>query len=182
MKVLILNGSPRRRGETASLLDAFKKECQGQVREFFAFEGKIRSCTDCRYCRTHQGCAIQDGGQELMEAIAQSDCILIASPVWFGTLSGELLAMLSRTQQLFSAEFFRKEPKLASKKGGILLTAGGSGGTEGAIQTAAIILKQMGVSEIFPPICAKETDRRSASEDREALEGAKKLADYFNKK
>ncbi len=183
MKTLILNGSPRKGGDTAALVKVVKEHLQGEVLEIFAFDGAIRPCTDCRYCRTHQGCAIRDGGAALLERIAKSDCILIASPVWFGTLPGELLSMLSRLQSQFSAEFFRHEEKLgAPKKGAILLAAGGAGGAEGAIQTATILLKQMDAAEIFPPVCSLKTDRLPASKDEAALEGAKKIAEYFNKR
>lgn len=183
MKTLILNGSPRKGGDTAALVKAVKERLQGEAEELFAFDGAIRPCTDCRYCRTHEGCSIQDGGAELLKAIAESDCILIASPVWFGTLPGELLSMLSRLQCQFSAEFFRHEERLgAPKKGAILLAAGGSGGAENAIQTATILLKQMNAKEIFPPVCSLKTDQQSASADEAALEGAKRIAEYFNQK
>ncbi len=183
MKTLILNGSPRKGGDTAALVKAVKERLQGEVEEIFAAESNVRPCTDCRYCRTHQGCAIQDGGADLLEKIAESDRILIASPVWFGTLPGELLSMLSRLQSQFSAEFFRHEQKMgAPKKGAILLTAGGSGGVENAIETATILLKQMNVTQWMEPVCAKETDRRPAAEDQGAVSGAIKIAEYFNKK
>ena len=181
MKTLILNGSPRKGGDTAALVQAVKARLQGEVEEIFAAESNVRPCTDCRYCRTHQGCAIQDGGAALLEKIAKSDRILIAAPVWFGTLPGELLSMLSRLQSQFSAEFFRHEGKLgAPKKGAILLAAGGAGSAEGAIQTATILLKQMNAAEIFPPVCSLKTDQQPASEDKAALAGANTIAEYFN--
>ena len=181
MKTLILNGSPRKRGDTAHLIQAVKEHLQGEVREIRAFEAGIRSCTDCRYCRAHADCAIRDGGKELLAAIRESDCILIASPVWFGTLPGELLSMLSRLQAEFSGHAFRGEPMpTRNKKGAILLTAGGSGGEENAIQTATILLKEMGAGEIFPAVCVKETDHRPASENVDVLEKAKQIAAFFN--
>lgn len=161
------------------MIEAVKAELQGEVLEFFP-DPSIRPCSDCRFCREHPGCTLQDGWQALEQQIRRADRILIASPVWFGTLPGELLSMLSRLQSGFNARFFRREPQEKGKKGGILLTAGSTGGAEGAIQTATILLKEMGVEELFPPVCSLQTDRIPARQDQNALAGAKQLADFLN--
>lgn len=180
MKTLILNGSPRKGGDTAALIAALRTVLKGEVREIRAFDETVRPCVDCRFCRIHAGCAIQDRWQEIRDAIAESDCIIIASPVWFGALPGELLSMLSRLQADFSARVFRGEKAaFADKKGGILLASGGTGGENSAARIAGILLKEMGVSEFFSPVCAKETDRRPAAEEAEAL--VQGLAEFLNK-
>lgn len=164
MKTLILNGSPRKRGDTAVLLAEL--ELPGEVRRIDAFEAHVSPCLDCRYCREHPGCCIRDEMQEIYQAIEESDRIVIASPIWFGTLPGPLLSLASRLQTYFSAWFFRKEPKLCGKKGAVILTGGGTGGEDAAYATAVMLLRQMGVEGEVPMAASLHTDRVPAKEDR----------------
>lgn len=180
MKTLILNGSPRKKGDTAALLAAL--QLPGEVAEVSAFETEVRPCLDCRYCRTHKGCSIKDGMQGLYPQLEQSDCVILAAPIWFGTLPGPLLTLLSRVQTYFSSRFFRKEPALRGKKGAVILTGGGTGGAESAYRTACIILRELGVEGEIPLVTSLQTDRIPAAEDTDALRELKGIQDYFNKK
>lgn len=80
MKTLIFNGSPRKDGDTASLLAAFlqseAKHPGGDYKIVHAYDAGIQPCTDCRFCRHHAGCSIQDGMQEVYAYIQQCDNIL----------------------------------------------------------------------------------------------------------
>lgn len=180
MKTLILNGSPRKNGETAALLK--KMNLSGEVTVVDAFSAKVSPCLDCRYCRTHPGCSIRDGMQAIYQEIEESDAVILASPVWFGTLPGPLLTLVSRVQTYFSARFFRKEPSLGEKKGAVILTAGGTGGEESAYRTACIVLRELGVAGEIPLVTSLQTDRLPASEDENALEKLEEISVYLNKK
>ncbi len=154
----------------------------GEVTELSAFAAKVSPCLDCRYCRTHAGCSIRDGMQDYYRMVEESDGIILASPIWFGTLPGPLLTLLSRAQTYFSGWFFRKEPKLKGKKGAVILTGGGTGGAESAYRTACIILRELGVEGEIPLVTSPHTDRIPAAEDADALRGLKKIQDHFKKK
>lgn len=173
MKTLILNGSPRKGGNTAALLAELERS--GEVVRIDAFEARVSPCVDCRYCRENTGCCIRDEMQEIYKMIGESDRIVIASPIWFGTLPGPLLSLASRLQSYFSASFFRHEPKLSGKQGAVILTGGGSGGAETAYETAALLLRQMGAEGEIPLAASLHTDRVSASEDKEALAAVRKI-------
>lgn len=177
MKTLILNGSPRKNGDTAALLAALR--LSGEVEIVDAFQTKVSPCLDCRYCRTHAGCSIKDGMEELYRKIEESDRIILASPIWFGTLPGPLLTPISRAQTLFSGRFFRKEPKKQGKKGAIILVGGGSGGAESALATAKMILRELGVEGEIPQVTSLATDRIPAAEDQAALEGLRQIEAYL---
>ncbi len=180
MKTLILNGSPRKKGDTAALLAAL--ELSGEVTVIDAFAAEVSPCLDCRYCRTHPGCSINDGMQELYRKIEESDNIILAAPVWFGTLPGPLLTLVSRAQTWFSGHFFRKEPRLCGKKGAVILTGGGTGGAEGAYRTAKIILRELGAEGEIPLVTSLQTDRIPAAEDQKALAALQSITEYFVKK
>ena len=174
-KTLILCGSPRRNGDTASLLHQLIPLLDGEVNVEYVFENGIGSCRDCRACRKQRGCVLNDGAERLYTLIEECDNVLIASPVWYGSLTGRLMEVMSRLQTYFSARAFRGEELLQPKKGGILLTAGGCGGGENAVATARILLKSMNAVQIFTPILHLQTDTV-----RPDAEGLPQLAKFFN--
>ncbi len=179
MKTLIINGSPRKRGETAALIEILIQRLPDTVRVLNAFEVQVKPCVDCRYCRTHSECTIKDEMQDIYAMIEESDCIVIASPIWFASLPAPLLSMASRLQRCFSARFFRKEPMFGGKRGAVILTAGGTGGEESAFKTASILLREMGVERIAPLAASLHTDRCSAAEDQAAMKAVEKAVDFL---
>ena len=62
MKVLILNGSPRPKGDTAYVLEALKNRFlrDTEFEALNAYEANIQPCNDCRYCWENEGCSIPD--------------------------------------------------------------------------------------------------------------------------
>ncbi len=60
MKTLILNGSPRPNGDTASLIKHFVSKLDGEYKIVDAYRCGVSPCIDCRYCWSEQGCTIQD--------------------------------------------------------------------------------------------------------------------------
>ena len=101
MKTLIFNGSPRKNGDTVSLINTLKNELSGEINRIDKYYSDIQPCIDCRYCWTHSGCAIKDEMQRVFSLIDETDNIVIASPIYFSELSGSLLSVLSRLQYLY---------------------------------------------------------------------------------
>lgn len=118
MKTLILNGSPREEGDTVALINEFTKNLIGEVKILSCFD-EIHPCNDCRYCWENQGCSIDDEMQNVYPYLDECDNIILASPIWFSSLSGPLLNMCSRIQTLFAATYFRHETKKVNKKMGL---------------------------------------------------------------
>lgn len=181
MKTLIFNGSPRKDGDTVVLIDEFVHHLDGEGILVDVFDRNIASCIDCRFCWENQGCSQSDGMQEVYDAIQECDNILIASPVFFTEVSGQLLVAASRLQTYFCARYFRKEvPVKKEKKGGILLAQGGGHKADKAADTAVALLKEMNAVDIVPPIFCLETDTISPIDNAEVLGRVKALAEYFN--
>lgn len=177
MKTLILNASPRKTGDSAHMTNLLVENLAGEVEIIHLFKEKIAPCIDCRNCREEMGCALGEDFAPLAERIQTADAIVIASPIWFGTLPGPFLSAMSRLQIYFSGRIFRKEgAAFWGKKGAVLLAGGGSGGEESAFRTAEILLREMGVEgEIFR-IFAAETDMISAKDDMDLTKEIKNLA------
>ena len=181
MKTLILNGSPRKNGDTAFLQQEFLAHLKGEYRMIHAYDGTIRPCIDCRYCWKNPGCSIQDGMQELYEQIQEADNILIASPIFFSEISGPLLSVTSRLQTYFCGRVFRKEkPVPKAKKGGILLIQGGDRPMDKGLDTVRELLAEMNAGMMGKPVCYKNSDRYPPDKHPELLEDVRQLARFFN--
>jgi len=181
MKTLIFIGSPRKNGDTMNLVNACLSNLVGEYKIVYTYDCNIKPCLDCRYCRENKGCCQHDGMQEIYQYIQECDNILIASPLYFSELTGQLLTVTSRLQTYFCAKFFRKEePINRKKKGAVILVGGGDGHIENAYGTACILLHLMNARDILPAVYSHNTDNTPSINDRAALQGAKDIALFFN--
>jgi len=181
MKTLIFNGSPRKNGDTAVLINEFTSNLEGEYKIINSYDCNIKACIDCRYCWKNEGCSQIDGMQEVYSYIQECDNILIASPIFFTEISGQLLAVASRLQTYFCARYFRKEtPIKKSKKGGIILAAGGNGNMEKAFSTASMLLDNMNAKEIGPAVYCLNTDQISPKNNIQDMKGVREIAKFFN--
>ena len=181
MKTLIINGSPRINGDTASLIKVIKENIAGEYRIIDAYRCSISPCLDCRFCWKNTGCAINDEMQEIYEYIQICDNILIASPIYFSELTGKILDVGSRLQTYFCAKYFRnEEPILKSKKGAVVLVGGGDGSISKPYETACILLHHMNCHNIHDVVFSHNTNVTPAIADKQTLEGIHSILDFFN--
>lgn len=132
-------------------------------------------------CRNQPGCSIEDDMQDIYRYLELCDNVVIASPLYFMELTGSLLSAASRLQTYFSAQYFRNEaPLLSRKKGAVLLTGGGNRDCGNAYKTSVRLLKSMNVQEIFPVVYASQTDQLPAKDNREALKGVRCAAEFLS--
>lgn len=181
MKTLIINGSPRINGDTASLIKVIKGNIAGEYRIIDAYRCSISPCLDCRFCWKNTGCVINDEMQEIYEYIQICDNILIASPIYFSELTGKILDVGSRLQTYFCAKYFRnEEPILKSKKGAVVLVGGGDGSISKPYETACILLHHMNCHNIHDVVFSHNTNVTPAIADKQTLEGIHSILDFFN--
>jgi multimeric flavodoxin WrbA len=99
-KILAINGSPRKEGNTAQMLRAVLETCAaaGVETEFYQAGGRpLRGCQACGGCARHIGrCAVDDWLNELYPKMAAADAIVLGSPTYFGDLTPELKAVIDR--------------------------------------------------------------------------------------
>ena len=99
MKVLLINGSPKKDGNTAIMLNEMVKvfDAQGIETEIIQVGGKdIRGCTACGKCRQLGKCVFDDIVVEASEKLAAADGLVIGSPVYYGSANGSLVSLLDR--------------------------------------------------------------------------------------
>jgi len=100
MKVIAIIGSPHKDGNTQLLashaLEAIAEE--GVDTEIVQLAGlDIRPCSACMHCKSEDACSIQDDLQPIYEKMKQADGIILASPVYYGSCTSLLKALMERT-------------------------------------------------------------------------------------
>lgn len=99
MKVIILNGSPKAKGNTAIALHEVEQTLQQQgIETEWIHVGhlNIHGCIACNKCWLTGICAFQDIVNELSEKMRHADGLVIGSPVYFASANGTLLSLLDR--------------------------------------------------------------------------------------
>ncbi|MGN1217280.1 MAG: flavodoxin family protein [Phocaeicola sp.] len=181
MKTLIINGSPRDKGDTSSLVKIVTDNLIGEHRVLNSYRCNVSACLDCRFCWDNAGCTINDEMQEIYDYIQVCDNILIASPIYFSELTGKLLDVGSRLQTYFCARFFRKEnPIMKPKKGAVILVGGGDGHMDKPYTTACTLLHHMNCYDIHEAVCCHNTNIRPAIKEDKVLDGCNSIANFFN--
>ena len=104
MKVLAINGSPRKAWNTATLLQsaldgAASRGAQTELTHLYDLD--FKGCVSCFACKTRQGksygrCAVSDGLTPVLRAIESVDALILGSPIYFGALSGEMRCFVER--------------------------------------------------------------------------------------
>lgn len=98
--ILILNGSPRKNGKTASLVKAFTEgaaKSGNEVREFYLNGMNIKGCLGCEACSRNGGkCVQRDDMDTVNEAFLWADVVVFASPMYWGTITGQLKIVIDR--------------------------------------------------------------------------------------
>ena len=61
MKTLIINGSPRKNGDSMALVNHMLEFLDGEAEIVHAYYDDISPCTDCRYCWENNGCSVHHG-------------------------------------------------------------------------------------------------------------------------
>ena len=181
MKTLILNGSPKKDGDTAILINEFTKNLKGEVKILSCFD-KISPCNDCRFCWENHGCSIDDEMQKVYPYLDECDNIVLASPIWFSSLSGPLLNICSRIQTLFAATCFRGETKISKEKNGVIILVGAEKGTETTPTANALtIMKFMNVRRpCIATVYSLDTNNVPAEQDNVAMKYAREAALLLN--
>jgi len=123
--ILVLNGSPRRNGNSAALAEqaaAGARSAGAEVETFFLHGMDIHPCDACESCQeaTEGACIIEDDMRLLYPKLRQAAGILISSPIYWFTVSAQTKLCIDRWYALEGSQ----GSALAGKKFGILLSFG----------------------------------------------------------
>lgn len=124
--VLILKSSPRTKGNSNTLAErtaAGARETGAEVEVFDLSNMNIRPCDACDECQETGGvCVIGDEMQDLYPRLRQADAIVLASPIYWFTMSAQLKLFIDRCYALQTPD----GNELGGKQFGVILTYGDS--------------------------------------------------------
>ncbi len=132
MKFLVLQGSPRKQGNTQFLVSNFSDEIKKQGHEIetiFLYDKEIKGCVACRSCQkdwTKLGCQFNDDAEEIFEKVLDSDVMVLATPMYAFFCTPPMKAFIDRLVYVMCKYYGdEKGPSLCEgKKVAIISTAG----------------------------------------------------------
>ena len=105
-KVLILSSSPRRGGNSDTLCDEFVRgaiESGNEAEKVFLRDKTIHYCTGCSTCSLHgKPCPQKDDAAEIIEKMEAAAVIVLATPVYFYTMSAQMKTLIDRCCGLYT--------------------------------------------------------------------------------
>jgi len=104
MKAIGVNGSARKKWNTATLL---KRAIDGAASQgaktelFHLYDLNYKGCISCFACKTKNGksygkCAVKDGLTPVLKKVNEADVIILGSPIYFGSVTGEMRSFMER--------------------------------------------------------------------------------------
>lgn len=130
MNVVVFNASPRPGGNTEVLLEAALQPIAAASHTVTLFRlntMRLKPCQDCGGCDTTGKCIINDDMAEIYDAIRSADRIILASPIFFFSVSAQAKIMIDRCQSFWCEKYLLKRPLNPGSFGrkGLLILVGG---------------------------------------------------------
>ena len=132
--IVVLSGSPRSNGNTARLAAAFVEGAEAAGKKVTVFpvaDMRIAGCRACNTCFNGEGVCVQkDDAQTILDALREADAYVLASPIYFFSLTAQIRLAIDRTYALLRAG-------MPATKSALLLTCGADtpSAADGAVAT-----------------------------------------------
>ena len=133
MKATVVFGSPRKSGNTASLLSPFMDELEkagAKIDYYDVYEKNIAGCRACLQCqkdKTRPGCVIEDDMQPIIASLAESELLVVAAPIYCWGMPGPVKTVFDRFIYAF-CKYYGDDPfgpaLLSGKKLALITTCG----------------------------------------------------------
>lgn len=115
MKVVSVLGSPRENGNSATIANRFcatAEKLGSEVKTYVLNNLNYKGCQGCFLCKTKlDKCALNDDLTEVLEAIREADVLVMASPVYYWDISGQLKSFMDRTFSYLVPDFITNPKK-----------------------------------------------------------------------
>jgi multimeric flavodoxin WrbA len=164
--ILAVYGSPRRKGNTALLLKRAvegAREAGGDVEEIVLRDLKMSPCLEIYGCKETGRCAIKDDFQAVYDKLLACDGMMLASPIFFYTVSAHTKILMDRCQSLWVKRYWlEKTPfgKKGFKRKGLFISAGATKGKrlfDGVLLTARYFFDALDM-ELWKALLYRELD------------------------
>jgi multimeric flavodoxin WrbA len=159
MKVVCLQGSHKRNGNTSTILgwvEQALQEAGHEVAHVHMAEKTIGGCIGCYRCQQDPDeliCSVQDDGNALLETIAGADALIYATPLYCWDFSGQMKPLLDRHLSFVTGftDPASHKSHLEGKTAGLLVTCGGPEG-EGNTDCISTIWERMASFAKLDPV------------------------------
>jgi len=116
MKIVSVLGSPRENANSSMIANRFcatAQKCGAESKSFVSLNDlDYRGCQGCMLCKTKlDKCALKDDLTDVLEAIRETDVLLLGSPVYYWDVSGQLKCFLDRTFSYLVPDFYTNPVK-----------------------------------------------------------------------
>ncbi|MBR1610756.1 MAG: flavodoxin family protein [Methanobrevibacter sp.] len=105
MKILALQASPRKKGNTNRVLDEMIKGAEDnghEVKKYFLDKMDINPCSGCEICAKGNDCRFEDDGAEIINQLAEGAGVILASPIYFGQMTAQAKTIVDRFYSIFN--------------------------------------------------------------------------------
>jgi multimeric flavodoxin WrbA len=122
IKVLAFAGSPRRGGNSETLLDwvldAMRKEPDVAVEKIALTEANVNPCKGCNMCEKLNHCVQRDGMDIVHDKLIEADIIILAAPIFCMGINAQAKALVDRAQVFRSRKYILKLPVVPEERKG----------------------------------------------------------------
>lgn len=178
MLVLGLNGSPRRNGNSETLLKEALRGAEAEganVLQFNLAFMEISPCEACEECFQDGECVLLDEMGRLYDLLDQADAIIVSSPIYFSGMSSQMKIAVDRCQALWARRVLLKKGRKPGIGAIILAGAQPNAKFENALSELKAFLTGIGVRPTHQLTFGGMDRRDSASGNEKALSEAYEL-------
>lgn len=182
MKTLVIMGAARKNGHTSRMVDLFLENLEGEKEVIDAYRTEVKPCMDCRSCWKNRACVINDGMQDIYKKVEEADNIVLASPMYFHSVTGRMKTLIDRFQVYWAGHVRNDMPDGMLRKGAILLV-GGAPSFENQFLGGEIILKNLLKdlsAECLGQVCLPNSDKDSLETRKDIAQQVIALAEKMN--
>jgi multimeric flavodoxin WrbA len=188
VNIIAIYGSPRRDGNSAGLLKQAvtgARQEGAHVEEVFLRDYKISPCLEIYNCIKTGECAIRDDFPEILAKLEASEGIMLASPIFFYSVSAHTKIFMDRCQSLWVRKYWIENQvfgKTPNTRKGLFISVGATGGNklfDGAILTVKYFFDVLSAG-LWKTVLCRGVDRKGEIEKRddylkEAFEAGREL-------
>ena len=134
MKIMAIYGSPRREGNTSLLLKqavAGARQAGAEVEEVVLRDLRMSPCLELYGCKKDGRCIIRDDFQRVYDQLLACQALMLASPIFFYTVSAHTKILMDRCQSLWVKKYWIDQVPFGQgeiKRKGLFISAGATGG------------------------------------------------------
>jgi multimeric flavodoxin WrbA len=194
MKVLGIFGSPRRGGNTETLLEEALKGAEkegAEIERLYLSDFTLTPCKECHGCDHTGNCVILDDMEKIYPRLLEADIVILASPIFFYGVTAWAKALIDRSQAFWTRKYLLKDPSLGkegTRRKGFFISVGATKGPkvfDGAVLTVKyffdVLNAEYGGELVFRGVEAKGDILNHPEALQQAFEAGKRLVSDLKK-